>query len=452
MDSSRTVMRSWLAVLLAVALLLVPFAQLPHASAASGSLVISALRVLEQEYVDPVQPVQMLNAAVATLRKAMNKGSDALPDIAAGTPEAEADAQFVAEFSRASQSAGTGATQLAYAATQGMLLSLKDSHTYYLDPDQLRESRRQLFGNPSFTGIGVTITSQKDASGIAWVFVENVFPGSPASQAGVKRFDRIVSVDGQSLKDKTATDASALIRGPAGSTASLVVQRGSQTVQIQVTRAPIRVPPVETSFISPGVAYLKIFEFSQGAGQQLRSGIQALQAQGTIRSAVLDLRGNPGGLIIEAANVGGVFMPANTILARIRERGQPPSLLQTSGRPTLPDTPLAVLVDANSASASEILTGAFKDYQRATIVGEKTAGALGGSVTVALPEGGMSVTVERILTPKNQQVEAVGIPPDVTVTLTVNDMERGQDPQLQAALHALGTALGHLMRWMARAA
>ena len=448
MDLSRTMMRSRLAVLLALVLLLVPFAQLPKASAANGSLVVAALRVLEQEYVDPVQPVQLLNAALATLRKAANKGSDVLPDISKGTPEAEADAQFVSEFSRAAQFVppGMSPTQLAYLATQGMLFSLKDSHTYYLDPDALRESRRQLFGNPSFTGIGVEITAQKDSAGVQWVFVEDVFPNSPASQAGVKRFDRIVSVDGQSLRDKSATEASQLIRGPAGSVATLVVQRGNQTVQLQVTRAPIRVPPVEATFISPGVAYLKLFEFSQGAGQQLRIGVQALQAQAPIRSAILDLRGNPGGLIVEAASVGGVFMPTNTILSRIHERGQPASLLQTTGRPLLPDTPLAVLVDANSASASEILTGAFKDYGRATIVGDKTAGALGGSVTVALPEGGMSVTVERILTPKNTQVEAVGITPDVNVALTVNDMERGQDTQLQAALHALGTAWAEWLR------
>jgi carboxyl-terminal processing protease len=447
MDSSRAVMRSWLAVALAVVLLLVPLVQLPHASAANGSLVIDALRVLEQEYVDPIQPVQLLNAAVATLRKATGKGTEVLPDISGSTPEAQADAQFVSEFSRAAQFVPSGMTrtQLAYVATQGMLFSLKDSHTYYLDPDQLRESRRQLFGNPSFTGIGVTITARKDSSGTQWVFVENVFPDSPAQQAGVKRFDRIISVDGQSLKDKTATEASQLIRGPAGSVATLVVQRASQTVEIKVTRAPIRVPPVEASFVSPGVAYLQLFEFSQGAGQQLRKAIQTLQAQAPIRSVILDLRGNPGGLIIEAASVGGIFLPPNTILARIRERGQPPSLLQTSGRSLLTDVPLALLVDANSASASEILAGAFKDYGRATVVGEKTAGALGGSVTVALPEGGMSVTVERILTPKNAQVEAVGINPDVNVALTPNDMERGQDTQLQAALHALGAMWKRLL-------
>jgi len=442
----HVMLRSYLAGTLAALLLLIPFTGVPHASAADGSLVVAAVRVLEQNYVDPVQPVPLLNAAVATLRKATNEGPDALPDVAQGTAETVADAQFVTEFSRAADTQAMPETQLAYVATQGMLLSLHDSHTYFMDPQTYRESRLQLFGNPTFTGIGVVITSQKDASGTAYVFVENVFPDSPAAQAGVRQFDRIVSVDGHTLVNKTAEDASQLIRGPSGTVANLTLQRGTQTVQLAVTRAPIKEIRVEASFAAPGVAYLKIFEFTQGTGRELRDAIEGLDAQGPIHSVILDLRGNPGGLITEAASVGGIFLPSHTVLARIHERDQSPSTLETSGVPMLLDAPMAVLVDGGSASASEILTGAFKDYQRATIVGDKTAGALGGSVTAALPEGGMSVTVERILTPKNLQVEAVGINPDVAVKFTAADMERGQDPQLQAALHAVGTA----WRWLSR--
>jgi carboxyl-terminal processing protease len=442
---SRTTVRSVLAGLLAAAVLAVPFSQVPHAAAADASLVIAALHVLEQQYVDPVRPVPLLNAAVATLRKATHLGSDVLPDIAPGTPEAEATAEFSAEFSRAVQTGAMPETPLAYLATEGMLESLRDSHTHFLTPQQLREERRQLFGNPVFTGIGVTITQRKDTAGTGWIFVEDVFPGSPAEAAGVHRFDRIVQVDSKPLRNVNVVDASQLIRGPAGSTVQLVVQRDSQMLQLSVVRAPIRVLPVETRWLRPGVAYVKVFGFSQGAGSEVRQGLERLAAEAPIRSIVLDLRGNPGGLIVEAASVGGVFLPPRTVLSRIHERGQEPSTLRTAGIPLFPRTPLVVLTDGLSASASEILTGAFKDYQRATIVGEKTAGALGGSVTVALPEGGMSVTVERILTPKNEQVEGVGITPDVPVALTVADMERGADTQLEAALRALGQAWARLL-------
>ncbi len=440
MRPSRKTLRPWLAGLLAVTLLLAPVTQVQHAAAADASLVVAALHVVEQQYVEPVHPVPLLNAAIATLRKATHLGPEVLRDIAPGTPEAAAVSQFTTEFSRAAQTGALPETLLAYVTTEGMLESLHDSHTHFLTPEQLREERRALFGNPAFTGIGVTITQRKEDNGAASIFVGDVFPGSPAAAAGIRRFDKIVQVDGKPLQNVNTLDASQLIRGPAGSAVTLVIQRGAQTLQVQVVRAPIRVPPVEGRWLRPGTAYVKMYGFTQGVGRQIRQALERLGTEGGIRSVVLDLRGNPGGLVVEASSVGGVFMPPRTVLARVIERGQEPSTLRTAGAPLLPRTPLVVLVDAGSASASEILAGAFKDYQRATIVGEKTAGALGGSVTLALPEGGISVTVERIVTPKNAQVEGVGITPDVAITLTVADMERGQDPQLEAALHALGQA------------
>ena len=195
---------------------------------------------------------------------------------------------------------------------------------------------------------------------------------------------------------------------------------------------------------------MKLVGFSRGAGAQLRMALQGLEVQESIRSIVLDLRGNPGGLIHEAVAIGSLFLPPRTILSKITERGQSPSVLQTAGTPLFPQTPLVVLIDGSSASASEILTGAFKDHHRATIVGEKSAGALGGSVTVPLPDRtGMSVTVERIMTPQGAQVEGVGIAPDVNVSLTVSDMVRGEDTQLQAALRVLAALR---MRLTSRAA
>jgi carboxyl-terminal processing protease len=439
-------LRPLLAVFVVAALLIAPFTQVQHASAADASLVIAAIRVLQEDYVDPVRPVPLLNAAIAVLRKATNSSAVLLPDISTAATSSDAQTQFSAEFARAAQTGAMPETELAYTATAGMLASLHDSHTFFLDPASLREARRQIEGNPGFTGIGVTIVQRKDASGTGWIFVEDVFPGSPASNAGVRRFDRIVEVDGKSLKDVNVIDASQAIRGPAGSTAALILQRGTRTMPLSVVRAAITVPPVEAKFQSPGVAYLKVFGFSQGAGRSLRQEIANLQREGEVKSAILDLRGNPGGLIIEAASVGGIFLQSRTVLARITERGQQPSVLRASGSSPLGKTPLVVLVDGQSASASEILAGAFKDYHRATIIGEKTAGALGGSVTVPLPEGGMSVTVERIQTPKNTAVEGVGITPEVPVALTVADMERGEDTQLQAALHALHVAWLRLLQ------
>ena len=434
----------WLALLVVMILLASPLARVPSATAADQSLVFAALHVLQDEYVDPVHPVTLLNAAIAALRKVTNQTSATLPDVPALASEREAEAAFSTTFARAVQSSPVPETQLAYAATASMLASLKDSHTNFLDPQQYQESRQQLMGRPGFTGIGVLITSRKDAAGEGWIFVEDVFPGSPAEQAGLKRFDRIVQVDGHSLKNATSQEASQYIRGPAGSTVSLMVLRGDQSLQVSVVRAAIQQRSVEARVIQPGVGYVKLYEFSRGTGARLRSALLGLALQEPLRSVVLDLRANPGGLIQEAVSVGSLFLPPRTTLSRITERGHPPDVLRTAGVPLFPKTPLVVLIDGGSASASEILAGAFKDNHRATIVGEKTAGALGGSITVPLPERtGMTVTVERITTPLGTIVEGAGIVPDVPVTLTINDMVRGEDTQLTAALRVVGALKTH---------
>lgn len=437
MRRARASRLRWCAGALLAALLIVVPAAGPRADAANGSLVIAALRVLKQQYVDPVDPVKLLNAATAVLRYGTHRGPDVLPDIQPGTPAAEAVTRFTGTFARAAQTGVVPETQLAYAATAGMLASLHDSHTYFLDPAALREGRRQLSGRPGFSGIGVVILSRQDAAGIRWVFVDRVLPGSPAQKAGVRRFDKIVQADGKPLRNSTALDASEILRGPAGSTASLTIEREGKQVKVSVVRAPILVPPVEAMFLKPGIAYLGVLEFSRGAGSGARKALQSLVAQGPIHSLVLDLRSNPGGLIIEAADVGGLFLPARTTLARVIERGAPPTLLTTHGTPLFPRIPVVVLVNGGSASGAEIVAGALKDLQRAPIVGEKTAGALGGSIIAALPEGGMSVTVDRIFLPKSGQVEGVGIAPTIAVGITAAAMERGEDPQLQAALRTL---------------
>ena len=426
------------AVLLIVMLLAAGLLGPTSAHAADGTLVISALHVLEREYVDPVHPIELLNAAIARLREVTHQSAVALPDIPPYATEPEAANAFLADFARALAVGPIPETQLAYAATRGMLDALRDSHTYYLEPEQLQRSREELLGRPGFTGIGITMVQRADEAGTKWIFVEDVIPGAPAEGAGLKRFDRIVGVDGSPLRNVTVTQASQMIRGPAGSTVVLSIQRGDQNLSISVVRAPIQSQSVQARFMGTGVAYARLFSFSRGAGQELARQLQALADQAPVTSIILDLRGNPGGLILEAARVGGLFLPPRTVLARVQDRQDGASVLRSEGQPMFPETPLVVLIDAGSASASEIITAALKEHHRATIVGEKTAGALGGAVDVRLPEGGMSVTVERIVTPEGAQVEGTGITPDMPVALTVADMIRGEDTQLQAALHAVG--------------
>ena len=430
---SRAASKSWSALLVAVVLATTLAGGMVTARAATGSLILSAIGVLERNYVDPIHQTDLLNAAIAALRQQTHTGAAVLPDIPAGTATTEAQQQFLTEFDRAVQTGAETQDQLAYDATAGMLASLHDSHVYYMDPTRFQESRQSLQGAPGFSGIGVMITGQADSAGTHWVFVENVFPGSPAEAAGLKRFDKIVAVGSTSLRDGNVQQASQLIRGPAGTPVVLTIERAGVPQQITVTRAAIQARAVTAQFVEPGVAYVRLFEFSKGAARDMRNQLLDLLQQGQIRSVILDLRGNPGGLISEADSVASLFLPGGTPIARVVDRDSQ-SVLRTMGAAPFAQVGLVVLTNGGSASGSEIVTAAFKDLHRAQIVGEKTAGALGGAIDVALPEGGMSVTVERITSPQGHVVEAIGIAPDVQVSLNEADMEQGIDPQLQTAI------------------
>ena len=436
----RAIRTPGLGVLLTLVLLPALSGPVRQAAAADGSLVIAALHVLEQEYVDAVNPVQLLNGAIAALRDAANLSADELPEIPQGTSETAAQDAFITAFAHAVQTRAMSESQFAYAATRGMLMSLHDSSTSFLDPAQWDEMRGQLAGAPQSTGIGVTIISRKDSEGVPRIFIGDAPPGSPARDAGLRRFDNILEVDGKPLTNISVSNAAQLLQGRAGSTANLLIQRAGQTLRVPVVRAPIRASANVIDVLRPGVVYVRIFEFSRGTGQGLRSGLEREDADQLVRSIILDLRGNRGGLVAEVASVGGIFLPNGTVLAMVREKGGQLRVVRASGTPLWADRPLVVLVDADSASASEMLAAAFKENQRAFLVGDKTAGVLGGTEALALPEGALEVTFERIFSPFGAQIDGVGITPDVTVALTAADMERGEDTQLQAALHIVGVA------------
>jgi carboxyl-terminal processing protease len=439
----RGILRDVSGLVIAIVIALIVIGARTGTNGADAPLIIAALHVLEQSYVDPVRPSQLLNSAVDVMRKATHLSPNELPPIPAGASESQAVAAFQREFMRAADTHALPPTQLSYVATAGMLASLRDSHTVFLPPAAFQEAQRETQGRAAFTGIGVIITARMDPSGTAWIFVQDVLPGSPAQAAGLKRFDRIAQVNNTSLRNASPVDASRLLRGPAGTKVALVLLRGTGTLRVAVSRAPIRIPPVTVRALRPGLAYLRVYEFGRGAGAELRKRLRALSVQHRVDAAILDLRGNPGGLVLEATDILGIFLPPGTVAARDVRRGQPPSLLKTAGAPVLLHTPLAVLIDGASASSSELVAAALADYGRATLVGEKSAGALGGAVLVALPQGGMSVTVERIVSPHGERIEDVGVAPTLPVALTAQEMEHEDDAQLRAAVGVVSGRRAH---------
>lgn len=433
---NRIAVRRIIAFWLAVSLALAAVSAAPSRAAADASLVVDALRVAEREYFRALDPVALLNAAIASLRVRTGLDAGVLPDIPAGVEEDEAVRQFTGEFERAESAASAREPNLAYAVTRAMLASLHDSHVRYMTPDQYAEFKDNLAGRPGYAGIGVRTTFPANADG---PFVTAVVPGSPAAAAGVRRFDQILAADGRPLKGASASDVTSRLRGQAGSSVMLRIRRRGQTVEIPVTRAPIQAPPVEAEMIRPGVAYVRVWGFNRGAAGETRRALQALGDPPAIRSIVLDLRGNPGGLVVETEWVAGLFVPAGTVLARTRA-GSAFGSFTARGDTIFPDTPLVVLVDRGSASGAEILTIGLRDANRALVLGETTAGAFGSARDFPLAEGGMVITTRALTGPRDEEVEGIGITPDHAVSITIDDMLRDDDVQLGVALTLLGLA------------
>ncbi|HEX8299202.1 MAG TPA: S41 family peptidase [Rubricoccaceae bacterium] len=246
--------------------------------------------------------------------------------------------------------------------------------------------------------------------------VSAVLDASAAEAQGVRPGDALVSIAGRPAAALTAAAAAALLRGEPGSTVAVEVEReaasGPPTVlRFQLVRAEEPTDRVAFSgFIgSPadGVAYIRLSDFLGPASGQIRSAVEVLQGQGTVRALVLDLRGNPGGLLNEAVDVSGLFLPQGTLVTATRGRAAGmAAVYRTTAAPLLPDTPVAVLVDRHSASASEIVAGALQDWDRGVVVGETTFGKGLVQVVRPMPYGtALKLTVSRYTTPVGREIQ-----------------------------------------------
>lgn len=436
---NRALLTHWkkLASVLLVLAILVPLAVRTPVLAADQSLVVQALQVLEDNYVDPVDAVKALNAAIAGVRTQLSSSgvTAQLSDIPAGVQDAEAKRQFADRFATAASMAGATVppTQLAYAAIRGMTESFKDSHTGFLTPEQISELRQRQRGQAGFTGVGI-ILAPRDGK----FFVLMLIPGGPAEAAGVKEFDRILKVNDVSTAGMSVDQVSGMIRGPAGTTVTLTLQRPGVTdpLVLTITRAPISVPSIfRAELLEGGVGYIRLYQFVDRTGRDFRSAVTQLQAQG-MRALVLDVRGNSGGFLMELASVLNALLPAGLPVYTEMRKGGSVRVVRTVGPSLLPASmPLVLLVDENSASASELLAAAIKENRRGQLIGEKTAGAVEASILIDLSDGSaLSVTTFRLATGKGVRLEGVGVEPDTVATLTTADFESGQDRPLGTAI------------------
>ena len=320
-----------------------------------------------------------------------------------------------------------------YGAIRGMVASFGDQHTAFIDPARAAVMDENIQG--SFEGIGASVGL--DDSGR--LVINDPYPDRPAFLAGLRRGDVVVKVDGRSIKDLTLYESVSLIRGPAGSKVVLTIVRegDSEPFEVSVTRTKIDIELVQSELLEDRIGYVQLAQFANGAGDKVGEAVEDLIDQGA-GAIIFDLRSNPGGLLSESVNVSSLFIKDGPIVIEKLKQGREKVFTARESRRPAVDVPLVVLVNAGSASASEIVAGAVQDRERGVIIGEQTFGK--GSVQLPhdLADGSeLRVTIAEWLTPNHRQIHEQGVTPDIVVEMTAEDLENGRDPQLEEAVKYL---------------
>jgi carboxyl-terminal processing protease len=344
----------------------------------------------------------------------------------------------------------------AYEAIREMLEKLKDPYTRFMDPEEFKNMQIDTSGE--LTGVGIQLTQDEDSKKL---IVISPIEDSPAFDAGVQAQDIVLKIDGQSTEGMDINEAVKLIRGPVGTEVTLTILRGSEEMVVPIKRAKIEIHPVRysTQNSSTGtVGYIRLNTFSANAADEMREAITELEKQ-NVTGYILDLRSNPGGLLYASIEIARMLMNEVDIVSTVDRRGELDR--QKANNRALTDKPIIVLIDGGSASASEILSGALQDNERALLVGSKSFGkGLVQSVRGVGNGSGLAVTIAKYFTPDGRDINHEGIQPDVKVDLT--DAQREQlrkertkigtldDPQFAKALEVLSQEIAAAQKTQAK--
>lgn len=321
---------------------------------------------------------------------------------------------------------------ITYGAIRGMLATLGDDYTSFIEAQIAAITREDASG--SFQGIGAYVSMRDDGK----LELVSIIPNSPAEAAGLLAGDRVLEVDGRSIVGLGLYEAIALIRGPAGTQVTLLIERPGQPepFEVTITRARIEIPLVESEMLDGNVAYIRLAEFSATATSQMERDLQELMAQQPV-GLILDLRDNPGGWLDQAVSVADLFLGDGIVL--IERSGEGEQTFRSQDGQPYEEIPLVVLVNGGSASASEIVAGAIQARGRGILVGEQTFGKGSVQRPHVLSDGSeLRVTIARWFTPNNVAIHGEGLAPDIEVVMP-ETLEPGQDPQLERAVQYLLT-------------
>ncbi len=330
----------------------------------------------------------------------------------------------------------------AYAAIREMLEKLGDPYTRFMDPEQFKSMQIDTSGE--LTGVGIQIAQDEKTKEIR---VISPIDGSPAAKAGILAKDVLLKVGDKSTKGMDINEVVSLIRGPVNTKVSVTILRDQKPLVFSLKRELIELRAVRHAFqpsATGGVGYIRLSQFSSHAPDEMKAAIKDLLKKDP-SGFILDLRMNPGGLLYASADIARMWLDNAPIVSTVDRRGESERI--TANRSSLTDKPLVVLVDGGSASASEILSGALQDDQRAVLIGTKTFGK--GLVQSVHPLGdgsGMAVTIAKYFTPSGRDINKKGIEPDYKVELTEAQMKAmatgntagiPSDPQFTKALSVL---------------
>lgn len=301
-------------------------------------------------------------------------------------------------------------TKLMDGAISGMVQSLGDPHSIYMNADTFEQLKEHTEGE--FGGIGVTMGFKDNK-----VTIISVLDDTPGQKVGLQAGDEITAVDGTPVTEMQPEEVAMHIRGEVGTEVTLSISRDGQTQDYKITRATIKLDTAKGVMLGDGMGYIRIASFSENTGKEFKAAYESLEQQG-MKGLIIDLRENPGGLVTSCVDIANMVVPKGPIVSVVERNGSKEvheSNLEES------KYPIVVLIDGNSASASEILAGALQDTGAATLVGTKSYGK--GSVQVVVPmlhNDGLKLTIAKYYTPNGRCIDGTGIEPDVEVEMPEN--------------------------------
>ncbi len=400
-----------------------PFASVDlHTILSSGhggdqAMVDSAFRQVEKAYYKPVDAQTLMTGERRELLAILKKkkvASPSIPAIVATGDESHDLAALNSDLAIAQQRYGSAATrtELTQAAMRGMLSSLGDPYTTYLSPHEIDALEESLKGG-NFGGIGVYISQDPRSRAIVVLPIE----GMPAASAGMRPGDRIVSVEGHPVAPLKLDDVEGLLRGEVGTTVHVVVRsmRATTDHALAIERRKIVVPSVHAER-KDGFEYVRLADFGSTSYDEVRKAMLDGKAHG-VKGYILDLRDNGGGYLDAAVSISSLFIDSGTVVSTIDRAGvRDVKSVDTSSNAFVGATPLVILVNKYTASASEITAGAVQDYKVGTLIGTKTFGkGVVQSIYNTLDGGALKITTARYVTPLGRDIQHKGIKPDIVV-------------------------------------